>query len=107
MPAGALVTLPPGLPITETERREFVKVAVRSWNESIVTVQVPLPRHAPPQPRNSQPGLGLALRLTCATPAKFAKQAPPPPQLMPDGELVTMPEPSSLTARVVAQRFVS
>jgi hypothetical protein len=63
--------------------------------------------HAPPQPRNNQPEFGFALRVTCATPAKFAKQAPPPPQLTPEGELVTVPEPCSSTIRVVGQRLVS
>jgi hypothetical protein len=107
MPPGELVTVPLPLAVTESVLPVWLKVAITSWNAFIVTVQLPLPMHAPPQPRNNQPEFGFALRVTCATPAKFAKQAPPPPQLTPEGELVTVPEPCSSTIRVVGQRLVS
>ena len=55
-----------------------------------VTVQLVLPpAHAPDQPAKIQPGLGLAVRTT-AVPSGY-EWLHVVPQLMPVGELVTLP----------------
>ncbi len=74
-----------------------------------VTVQEPVPEHPPPlQPEKVEPAAGVAVRVTAAPLEKFAEQLVP--QLMPAGELVTvpLPVPAGTTARakvcgVVAQ----
>ena len=43
---------------------------------------------------------GVSLKVTAVPWLKLAEQAPPLPQLIPVGELVTVPGPSSLTERV-------
>jgi hypothetical protein len=64
----------------------------------MVTVHAAVPLHAPAQPAKLQPAAGAAIRLTFVPTAKFALQTLP--QLMPAGELVTVPLPISLTERV-------
>ena len=54
-----------------------------------------MPPQAPLQPLNFQPLAGVAVRVTCVPGAKFAPQLDG--QLMPDGELVTVPLPVTLT----------
>ena len=67
----------------------------------IVTVQVPMPPHAPPQPSKLKPLAGVSVRLTYVLIAKLADHEPPlSTQLINGGELVTAPEPVSLTDRV-------
>jgi hypothetical protein len=98
IPAGTLVTAPPELPTTETERactKLWVNVAATLCDEFIVRVQVPVPLHAPPQPVKVQSFAGVAVRVTCVPEAKFALQVVG--QLMPEGELVTVPLPLSPT----------
>jgi hypothetical protein len=55
------------------------------------TMQVPVPLHAPDQPANVAPVLGVAVSVTGVPLAKLAAQAVP--QLMPDGLLVMVPVP--------------
>ena len=60
---------------------------------SIATVQtVAAPLHPPPQPRNTEPADGVALRLTCVN-ELYAALHRPVQLLMPTGELVTAPLP--------------
>jgi hypothetical protein len=77
------------------------KLAETLSSALIVTVQVPMPPHAPPQPAKLKPLAGVSVRLTCVPIAKLAEQEPPlSMQLINGGELVTAPEPVSLTDRV-------
>ena len=103
IPAGELVTLPPGLPITETERVEVAveKLADTLMLEFIVTVQVPVPVQPPPlQPVNVEPVSAVAVKVTDVSGLNCALQVDP--QLIPEGELVTvpLPAPDLLTKRV-------
>ena len=65
MPAGLLFTVP--LPVTVIARVKFdcANVADTDCAEFIVTLQVPAPLQASPQPLNVQPLAGVALRVTC------------------------------------------
>ena len=58
-----------------------------------VTVQV-APEQAPPQPPNTDPAAGVAIRVTLVPSANDAEQAPP--QLIPTGLLSTTPDPDPL-----------
>jgi hypothetical protein len=57
----------------------------------MATVHVPVPVHAPDQPANVEPALGLAVRVTEVPAAKLAVHVGP--QLMPAGALVIDPAP--------------
>jgi hypothetical protein len=63
----------------------------------IVTLQPPIPLHAPPQPERPQAMAGLAVNVTCVPAAKLALQVEP--QSIPAGELVTVP-PAPMTETV-------
>ena len=64
MPAGELVTVPlPVLP-TESAKDSCVKVADTLCAEFIVTMQLPVPLQAPPQPVKRQPVVGVAVKVT-------------------------------------------
>ena len=57
------------------------------------TTHVPVPEHPPPdQPVKTEPVRGAAVSVTLVPPAKFAPQEEP--QLIPEGELVTVPLPA-------------
>lgn len=62
-------------------------------------MQPPVPLHpAPLHPAKTNPLAAVALNVTCVPKATLAEQAPLPLlQLIPAGELVTVPEPFSLT----------
>ena len=64
-----------------------VKFAVTVFAESIATMQVPMPVHAPDHPVKVEP---FAARITSALASKYQEQAPDV-QFMPAGELVTLP----------------
>ncbi len=97
MPVGELVTVP--LPVSLTESvNSCVKVADTLFAALMVTMQLPVPLQAPPQPVNVQPLAGVSFSVTCVPLPKFALQVEP--QLMPVGELVTVPLPVSLTESV-------
>lgn len=70
-----------------------MNVAVTDVAAFIVTVQVPVPEHPPPdQPANTDaPDVGAAVSVTTVAWRKLAEQVAP--QLMPAGELVTVPVP--------------
>jgi hypothetical protein len=98
MPEGELVTVP--LPILETAREKVIgaNTALTLTLLFRVTVQfpVPLPPQPPPlQPTNLEPAAGLALRVTDVPAPKLALQVEP--QLIPEGELVTVPLPDTAT----------
>jgi len=91
IPAGELVTVPPGLPMTETDSEgESEKVADTSCVKYMASVQVlALPLHAPPQPLKNQPLAGVSVKVTSVPWSKAAPQVVG--QLTPLGELVTVP----------------
>jgi hypothetical protein len=96
IPAGELVTVPPAVPITETDSEgESVKVADTLCAESMMmSVQVlALPLHAPPQPLKIQPLSGVSVKVSLVPRSKAALQVVG--QLTPLGELVTVP-PSAI-----------
>ena len=97
MPDGELVTVP--LPVSLTESvNSCVNVAVTDSAAFIVTTQLPVPLHAPPQPVKVPPLAGVAVRVTCDPPVKLALQVEP--QLIPEGVLATVPLPFTLTLSV-------
>jgi hypothetical protein len=61
----------------------------------IVTTQLPVPLHTPPQPLKTAPWAGVAVSVTCVPLPKLELHVAP--QVMPDGELVTVPLPNRLT----------
>jgi hypothetical protein len=69
-----------------------VNVAVTDFAASIVTVQVELePEQAPLHPPNVDPVVAVAVSVTAVPTAKSSVQSVP--QVIPAGELVTVPEP--------------
>lgn len=68
-----------------------MKVAVTLTFPVIDTTQVLLPEQAPDQPLKVEPLAGDAVNVTLVPDAKVALQLDE--QLMPDGELVTVPVP--------------
>ena len=76
-----------------TVRVEFctANVAVTLCEAPMVTVQAPVPVHAPLQPVNVEPAAGAAVRVTFAPELKLALHVAP--QLMPAGDEVTVPLP--------------
>jgi hypothetical protein len=59
--------------------------------EFIVMVHVPVPVHAPLQPANTEPVVGVAVRITFVVEVYVSVQSFP--QLMPDGLDVIVPDP--------------
>ncbi|GAC1433394.1 MAG: hypothetical protein NVS1B11_37050 [Terriglobales bacterium] len=57
-----------------------------------VTLQAPVPEQAPPQPPNEFFAAGVAVSATCVPLAKLALHVPG--QLIPEGLLITVPEPT-------------
>src|SRR5204862_7070659 len=69
-----------------------VKVAVTVVAAETVTTHVPVPEHPPPrQPVKVEPAAGVAVSVTAVPLEKLAEQVAP--QLIPAGELVTVPLP--------------
>ncbi len=93
IPAGELVTVPEPVPALLTVSvgcGDDVKFAVTVVLELSVTWQVPVPEQPPPdQPVKVEPAVGLAVRVTGVPEANCALQVEP--QLIPAGELVTVP----------------
>jgi hypothetical protein len=112
IPAGLLVTDPAPLPASATDNVKFpvvLNVAVTDFAALIVTTQLPVPVHAPPHPANVDPLPGVSLSVTDASLPKFAVQLPvddPPVQLIPAGELVTVPVPVPASVTVSANVVV-
>ena len=61
----------------------------RAW--LIVTEHAPVPLQSPPHPANVEPEAGVGVRVTWVPSAKLAEQVAP--QLIPAGELLTVPDP--------------
>jgi hypothetical protein len=97
IPAGLLVTVP--VPVTLTDNWLVPeKAALTDFAAVMLTAQVPVPLHAPPQFENIAPEPGVAVKVTVTPNGKFALQVPG--QLIPAGLLVTVPLPASLTVSV-------
>ena len=65
MPGGLLVTVPSPLSLTvNTAAPGVTKVALTTVAAVSVTVQPPVPLHAPPHPAKVEPVPGVAVRLT-------------------------------------------
>ena len=63
---------------------------------ALLTVQVPVPEQAPPQPLNTKAGpAGVAVSVTDEPLVKLAEHVEP--QLIPPGELETLPCPEIVT----------
>src|SRR5438105_3634810 len=92
MPAGLLVTVP--APTVNTVRAKAgVKVAVTEFAAVMATTHgAVLAQPPPPQPVKTEPGAGLAVRVTEVLLAKLAEHVDP--QSIPAGLLVTVPAPA-------------
>jgi hypothetical protein len=91
IPAGLLVTMPLPSPLTVTDSGYMtLKLALTDLAAFIVTLQVPVPEQAPPQPVKL-PVLALAVSVTTVPLLKLEEQVEP--QLIPAGALVTLPLP--------------
>jgi hypothetical protein len=94
MPVGELVTVPSPVPalVTVNGTRTAVKLAVTVFAAPILTVQVlAVPVQAPDQPLKVDPVVVAAVKVTLLFLLKLAAQVLP--QLIPEGELVTVPLP--------------
>jgi hypothetical protein len=97
IPPGELVTNPneARVPVLVTERGkvvvEVLKVAVTAVPTLAATVQESVPEQAPDQPAKAEPAVGAAVRVTVLPLAKLAEHVAP--QLIPAGELLTVPLP--------------
>src|SRR6058998_602398 len=102
MPAGALVTAPLPVPALLTVSVKVgVKVAVTVVAAETVTTHDPVPAQPPPlQPLKVEPAAGAAVSVTAVPLVKLAAQVAP--QVIPAGELLTvpLPVPAGVTVRV-------
>jgi hypothetical protein len=102
IPPGELVTDPLPVPASETLRSggaaAAVNVAVAEVFAESETTQEPVPEQAPDHPAKVEPAAGAAVSVTVVPLSKFAVQVLP--QLIPEGVLVTVPEPSPLACTV-------
>jgi hypothetical protein len=93
MPDGEEVTVPvpPFMPFLLIVKTSRSKLAVTDLAASMVTMQVAVPVHAPDQPVKLEAPSGVAVRVTTVPTVNPAVQVLP--QLMPNGEEVTVPVP--------------
>src|SRR5207249_1706211 len=79
IPSGLLVTVPAPSPAAETVSTNVrVKVAVTEVSVVMATTHGAVPTQPPPlQPVNTEPGAGLAVRVTVASLANLAEQVDP------------------------------
>ena len=89
---------PQSLPVQTGAQTLLVKFAVIDWVAFMVTVQGPLPAHAPDHPVKLELPTGLALKETTLPGARFCEQVAV--QLMVDGRKVTVPAPVPIMFRV-------
>src|SRR4029450_11428413 len=68
------------------------KVAITAWSAVIVTMQLPAPEQSPDQPVKRFRPVAFAVSVTVVPPANAATHVEP--QLIPAGELVTVPVPT-------------
>jgi hypothetical protein len=104
MPAGALETVPDPEPLllTVSVNDWSAKVAVTLRAALIVTVQLlAVPEQPPLQPVKVEPAAGAAVRVTAVPDVNEVEQVAP--QLMPAGELVTVPLPAPALVTVSAK----
>lgn len=94
MPAGIEVTVPEPEPArtTVSEMGAGEKVATTSVAADSMTVQVPEPMHAPPQPEKTEPVPATAVSVTRVPVEKVLMQSPV--QSTPAGDEVTRPLPT-------------
>jgi hypothetical protein len=101
MPPGTLVSEPEPLPENVTDRVKLegtvLKVAVTDCAALMVTLQTPVPVQAPLQPAKVDPAVAAAVKVTAVPLLKFTLQVLG--QLIPEGALVTEPEPARVTVR--------
>jgi hypothetical protein len=103
MPVGNEVTVPVPAPAFVTVRSyvpAVPNVAVTLRAALIVTVQLPVPEHAPLHPPKLEPEAGVAVNVTTVPEGKLSEQSVP--QLIPAGEdeTVPLPTPAAATVRV-------
>ena len=95
IPLGLLVTVPLPVPASVTVRTGWaatrLNVAVTDTFALKVTAHVAIPEQAPDHPAKVEPELGVGVRVTTDPVLKLALHVPP--QLIPAGELVTLPAP--------------
>ena len=93
------MTVPAPLPVFVTVKVYCgVNVAATDLAALIVTLHVPvLFAHAPDQPVKTEPDAAVAVNVT-AVPVSYVS-AQSAPHAMPDGELVTVPEPVFVTVK--------
>src|SRR5437667_5568961 len=93
IPAGLLVTVPVPVPAGVTVNTKVgAKVAVTVVAAESVIMHEPVPEHPPPlQPVKVEPAAGVAVSVTTVPLAKLAVHVAP--QVIPTGELVTVPLP--------------
>ena len=93
IPAGLLATWPKPVSLTVRVRVIWAKAAVTPCAADIVTVQPPVPLHPPPdQPAKTEPAAACWVRVTTVPCWKFAAHTAP--QVIPEGLLVTVPDPA-------------
>jgi len=92
------VTVPPPVPVLATLNPFWTtsKLAVTELAEPMVTVQGPFPLHAPDQPVNVDVPPGAAVSVTTVPLAKLKEHVGP--QLIPEGDEVTVPSPVPVLA---------
>src|SRR5437588_628521 len=94
MPEGEEETVPVPVPVLETvsvTEGAVLKVAVAASDADTVRLQDEVPVQAPLQPAKMEPASAVAVSVTEAPLAKLPEQAVP--QLIPEGEEVTVPVP--------------
>jgi hypothetical protein len=93
IPAGEEVTAPPSVPVSVIVKLYWIlaKVAVTAWAAVIVTLQLPVPVHAPLQPVKVELASGVAMRVTTVPVSNDALQVDP--QAIPVGEEAMVPPP--------------
>jgi hypothetical protein len=98
IPEGDEVTVPPPVPFLLTARPNWItlKLADTDSAVSMVTEQVPVPLHAPDQPMNVDVPPGAAVSVTTVPLAKLKEHVGP--QLIPEGDEVTVPPPVPVLA---------
>jgi hypothetical protein len=84
----------------------LINVAVTAWAESIVTVHAPFPEHAPPHASSEKPVPGAADRETVVPPVKLAVHVALH-AVIPDGVLVTVPYPVTVTVKAYCRANVA
>jgi hypothetical protein len=101
-PPEPVLTLPVPAPAVASDSANCltfqVAVTFRAW--LMVTWQLPVPVHDPPQPANTDPVPGVAVSVTTVPVSNGTLQVAP--QLSPSGLEVTLPEPVPAFATVSA-----